>query len=63
MRSLTSLGLTRKEAFRLLTYPEDASAQNAASVLDAIFDASDRIEGGEAIIWWNDLETDSRCEF
>ena len=29
-------------------------------VLDGIFDASDRIEGGGVVIWWNNIEKDSR---
>jgi UDP-glucose:glycoprotein glucosyltransferase len=60
MLSLTSLGLTREQAFDLLTDPQIGVAQSTADVLDGMFDASDRPEGGEAIVWFNDFEKDDR---
>ena len=60
MKSLTSLGLTSAEVLDLLTHPSIASAQSSSDVLEGIFDASDREEGGDAIIWLNDLEVDKR---
>ena len=36
------------------------TSQGNSAVVDGVFDASDRIEGGGAILWWNDLEKDSR---
>jgi UDP-glucose:glycoprotein glucosyltransferase len=60
MHSLAALGLSRKQAFELLTHPDIASDTNEG-VIDSLFDASDRIEGGKAIVWWNDLEHDGRC--
>lgn len=60
MRSLTGdVGLSRSEAFELLTSPDVAKSQ-VGGVLDGIVDASDRIEGGNVIIYWNDIEKDSR---
>lgn len=60
MQSLTALGLTPLQTFELLTHPAVSEAQGEASVLDGLFDASDREEGGGAIMWWNDLEKDNR---
>ena len=58
--SLVELGLTRSQAFELLTHRELADVQAGSGSLDAIFDASDRLEGGDIITWWNDVEKDSR---
>ncbi|KAJ6626996.1 glycosyltransferase family 24 protein [Mycena sp. CBHHK59/15] len=60
MMSLTSLGLSREEALDLLTHPAVTAAQGDVGVLDNVFDASDRPEDGDVIVWWNDLEKDSR---
>ncbi|KAJ6586424.1 glycosyltransferase family 24 protein [Mycena vulgaris] len=60
MTSLTSLGLSRAEAMELLTHPDVSAAQGDAGVLDNIFDASDRPEEGGVIVWWNNIEKDSR---
>ncbi|GLB42376.1 putative UDP-glucose:Glycoprotein Glucosyltransferase [Lyophyllum shimeji] len=60
MLTLTSLGLSRVEAFELLTHPTVTEAQTGADVLDGLFDASDRPEGGDLIIYWNDMEKDTR---
>lgn len=59
--SLTSLGLFPSQAVDLLTHRTIAVTQrDTAGVLDGIFDASDRPEGGEVIRWWNDITKDSR---
>ncbi|KAA1082855.1 hypothetical protein PGT21_016846 [Puccinia graminis f. sp. tritici] len=70
--SLTSLGINSLQARKLIVdeklnsamNPEAASASASgemdASSLGARFDASDRQEGGGAIIWFNDLEKDER---
>ena len=60
MESLMSLGLSSSQSFELLTHPSVSAAQSQNSVLDGIFDASDRPEGGDLIVWWNDFENDSR---
>ncbi|CAK5263114.1 unnamed protein product [Mycena citricolor] len=59
LTSLTALGLSRMEAIDLVAHPSGSSSESAA-VMDNLFDASDRPEGGEVIVWWNDLEKDSR---
>ena len=59
MSSLVSQGMTRRQAIELLTHPEFATREGQSG-LDAIFDASDRLEGGDLIVWWNDIEKDSR---
>jgi UDP-glucose:glycoprotein glucosyltransferase len=61
--ALTELGLNRQQAFELLTHPNVVQSQGASNVLDGIFDASDRPEGGDLIVWWNDMEKDSRYGF
>jgi len=60
MLSLEGLGLDRAEAMELLTSPVVAEAQSDNGVLDGVVDASDRLEGGGVVVWWNDLEKDSR---
>ncbi|KAF8164188.1 UDP-glucose:glycoprotein glucosyltransferase-domain-containing protein [Mycena galopus ATCC 62051] len=55
------LGLTREEARALLTHEAVSAAEGATTgVVDGVFDASDREEGGGVVVWWNDLEKDSR---
>jgi UDP-glucose:glycoprotein glucosyltransferase len=61
MASLTSLGLNATEAIEALTHPAIAKAQSSAAQ-EGLFDASDREEGGGVIVWWNNLETDSRYQ-
>lgn len=58
--ALTSLGIAPHEALDVLTHPSLTAAQGSSGVLDGLFDASDRPEGGDVIIWWNNLETDTR---
>ncbi len=60
MQSLMSLRLTSEQAIELLTHRAVGVAQADSGVLDGIFDASDRLEGEGAIVWWNDFENDSR---
>ena len=59
MSTLTSLGMAHKEALEVLTHPSVTQAQQVGA-LDGLFDASDRIEGGEVVIYWNDIEKDKR---
>lgn len=59
MLSLTSLGLSPGEALNLITHSSLATSSNNG-VIDDLFDASDRLEGGNLILWWNDIEKDSR---
>jgi len=35
-------------------------SQGENRVIDGMFDASDRLEEGGVIVWWNDLENDKR---
>lgn len=62
MRSVLSLGLTPEQAIELLTHRAVSAAQADTGVLDGIFDASDRPEGGDILVWFNDFETDKRYE-
>ena len=62
MRSIMSLGLTSEQAIELLTHRAVGLAQADTGVLDGIFDASDRPEGGDTIVWFNDFEKDTRYE-
>ncbi|KAF9051644.1 glycosyltransferase family 24 protein [Panaeolus papilionaceus] len=52
--------ITRQQAFDVMTDPGVEAAQKANAVAGAIFDASDRPEGGDIIFWWNDMEKDKR---
>ncbi|KAI5117547.1 hypothetical protein M0805_004373 [Coniferiporia weirii] len=61
IRALTAAGLEAGQAVDLLAHNAVALAQaEGADVLDPLFDASDRPEGGSALMWWNDLTKDSR---
>jgi UDP-glucose:glycoprotein glucosyltransferase len=62
LNSLASRRMTRRQATERLLHPEIATRQGQGS-LDATFGASDRSEGGGLIIWWNDIEKDSRYVF
>jgi UDP-glucose:glycoprotein glucosyltransferase len=68
MHTLTSLSLSRKHAIELLTHSALAASfssqggnNKAGGVVDAMYDASDRVEGGGVVVWWNDIEKDKRC--
>ena len=63
MLSLTSVGLLPGEAFELVTRPSVGGSSPKGDVTDDLFDASDRPEGGDLVLWWNDIEKDSRCVF
>ncbi|TFK48915.1 glycosyltransferase family 24 protein [Heliocybe sulcata] len=58
--SLTSLGLTPPQVVDLLTHRAIAAAQGGGDILDGMVDASDRSEGGDVVVWFNDLEKDAR---
>ncbi|GJE88514.1 Thioredoxin-like domain-containing protein [Phanerochaete sordida] len=60
MRQLAALGLSPAQSLDLLTHRAVGIAQADTGVLDALFDASDRREGGAATLWCNDLRTDAR---
>ena len=56
---LTNAGLDSTEAIKILTH-EALSRASASQVLEGMFDAGDRQEGGDLIVWLNDLETEER---
>jgi UDP-glucose:glycoprotein glucosyltransferase len=58
--SLISLGLTPKQAVDLISDPVIGRSQTEEDPGEGVVDASDRPEGGEVIIWWNDVEKDKR---
>ncbi|KAI9052369.1 hypothetical protein LZ554_003719 [Drepanopeziza brunnea f. sp. 'monogermtubi'] len=58
INELRELGLTGSQAIQLLSHPEIATAKAENS--PPRFDWRDDIEGGNAIIWMNDLEKDKR---
>ncbi|KAH8101097.1 glycosyltransferase family 24 protein, partial [Cristinia sonorae] len=60
MLSLMKQGLTSEQAISLLTHKTVGAAQSESGTLDGLFDASDRPEGGDLIMWWNDFEKDAR---
>jgi UDP-glucose:glycoprotein glucosyltransferase len=60
MSSLTSLGLTPEQALELVSHETILDAQREGGISEGVFDASDREEGGDVIIWWNDIENDQR---
>ncbi|KAL4872390.1 hypothetical protein BDV12DRAFT_162120 [Aspergillus spectabilis] len=60
IESFRSLGLSAKEAVDLLTH--ETIAEAAAEDTPQRYDYRDEIEGGNIIIWLNDLEKDARYE-
>ena len=63
MRTIAGLGLKKSDSLKVLSHSAVASAQKDGGVTDGLFDASDRIEGGGVVVWWNDLEKDKRYAF
>ncbi|ORX39729.1 UDP-glucose:Glyco protein glucosyltransferase-domain-containing protein, partial [Kockovaella imperatae] len=59
-KSLVDLGLAPSQAIHLLTDSLIGRQQTEDDTSDGLVDASDRHEGGNVIIWWNDIEKDSR---
>jgi UDP-glucose:glycoprotein glucosyltransferase len=57
---LTQLGLSPKQALDVLSSKHVQKALSQGTVLDGVFDASDRAEGGDVVVWLNDLEKDER---
>ena len=60
MTSLTSLGLTAAQAVELVSHPLVGTTQTQKNAVEGLFDASDRTEGGDVIMWWNNIEKDER---
>ncbi|KAL4881029.1 UDP-glucose:glycoprotein glucosyltransferase-domain-containing protein [Aspergillus karnatakaensis] len=60
IESFRSLGLSAKEAVELLTH--ETIAESLAEETPQRYDYRDEIEGGNVIIWLNDLEKDARYE-
>ena len=60
MGQLTQLGLNPKQAIDVLSSKHIQKALSQGTVLDGVFDASDRNEGGDVVVWLNDLEKDER---
>ncbi|WVW83270.1 hypothetical protein I302_105289 [Kwoniella bestiolae CBS 10118] len=58
--SLTSLGLTPKQAIDLIADPVIGEAQVEDSPGEGTVDSSDRVEGGDVIVYWNNIEKDKR---
>ncbi|OXG53132.1 UDP-glucose:glycoprotein glucosyltransferase [Cryptococcus neoformans] len=58
--SLTSLGLTPKQSIDILADPVVGQGQIENDMGEGLVDASDRIEGGDVITYWNDIEKDKR---
>jgi len=58
--SLTELGLTPRQAFELISDSLIGQAQTEDDPGEGTVDASDQLEEGEAIVWWNNIEKDSR---
>jgi UDP-glucose:glycoprotein glucosyltransferase len=62
MGALAGLGLGWGEVLVVLTHEGVSSAlgDSGSRALDGIFAASNRNEGGERLVWWNDIEKESR---
>lgn len=69
VQALVDLGLTPRQAVDVLADASTPTAsgtgqqqpgQLTAESLGALFDASDRPEEGNVVLWWNDIEKDRR---
>ena len=61
IRALETLGLSRQEAVNVVSDSGGgASEEGKKEIMDGRVDASDRQEGGDVILWWNDIEKDAR---
>ncbi|KAL5343439.1 UDP-glucose:glycoprotein glucosyltransferase-domain-containing protein [Aspergillus crustosus] len=60
IESFRSLGLSAEESIELLAH--ETIAESAAEEKPQRYDYRDEIEGGNVIIWFNDLEKDARYE-
>lgn len=76
VRALEALGMTREEAVRVISdsgaiigedgrpREKDSTSKTGSDsserTLEGRVDASDRSEGGDLILWWNDFEKDER---
>lgn len=58
--SLTALGFTPRQAFELLSDPLIGESQTQHDPGEGMYDASDRLEGEDVILWWNDITKDTR---
>jgi UDP-glucose:glycoprotein glucosyltransferase len=58
INSLRQLGLSNKQAVEFLSHPKIAEKVEIGTTNR--FDVRDTIEGGDVIVWMNDLEKDSR---
>lgn len=58
VNSLMAIGLSPKQAYELISDPIVGEAATEADPLEGVVDASDRPEGGDVVIWLNDLEKD-----
>ena len=58
VKSAQTLGLSAEEAISLLSHPKIAESQSSGE--PQRYDFRDDIEGGDVIIWLNDIETDKR---
>ena len=60
INAIQSTGLSSSEAIKLLSYPDISASKSEAEVQR--YDYRDEIEGGQVIIWLNDVEKDKRYE-
>ena len=64
IRALEALGLSRQEAVRVVSESggggEDGKPKASQEISDGRVDASDRPEGGDIVLWWNNIEEDER---
>ncbi|KAF8309108.1 hypothetical protein DL93DRAFT_2217500 [Clavulina sp. PMI_390] len=59
MLSLREVGLSPSQAVDVIAWaPPRSEVQQ--TILEGYFDASDRVEGGDVVMWFNDIEKDSR---
>lgn len=58
--SLKSMGLSTLQAVDLISSPSIGEAQTSTGAVEGLFDTRDANEGGNVVVWMNDLEKDSR---
>lgn len=60
MLSLRELGLSPSQSVDVISWAPPRTNTAPEAALEGYFDASDRLEGGDVIIWFNNIEKDSR---
>ena len=60
MTSTSQVQLEHESHSLLHAHSSLGTSPSNTGIIDDLFDASDRPEGGNLVFWWNDIEKDNR---